>query len=58
VDQASGTKTTSGKTGKGNPYLNGVLGEIAASAASAARTDTFLGERYRRLARRRASAKP
>jgi len=50
----SGTKTTSGKAGKGNPYLNGVLGEIAASAA---RTDTFLGERYRRLARRRGKRK-
>jgi transposase len=50
----SGTKTTSGKAGKGNPYLNGVLGEIAASAG---RTDTFLGERYRRLARRRGKRK-
>jgi transposase len=34
--------------------LNGVLGEIAASAA---RTGTFLGERYRRLARRRGKRK-
>jgi len=50
----SGTKTTSGKAGKGNPYLNRILGEIAASAA---RTDTFLGERYRRLARRRGKRK-
>ncbi len=50
----SGKKTTTGKAGKGNPYLNGVLGEIAASAA---RTDTFLGERYRRLARRRGKRK-
>jgi transposase len=33
----------------GNPYLKGVLGEVAAAAA---KTDTFLGERYRRLARR------
>ena len=47
----SGTKTS---TGKGNPYLTGILGEIAASAA---RTDTFLGERYRRLARRRGKRK-
>jgi hypothetical protein len=39
----------SGKTGKGNPYLKGVLGEAAAAAA---RTDTFLGERYRRLVKR------
>jgi transposase len=50
----SGTKNSTGKAGKGNPYLNGVLGEIAASAG---RTDTFLGERYRRLARRRGKRK-
>jgi transposase len=50
----SGTKTTTGKAGKGNPYLNGTLGEIAASAS---RTDTFPGERYRRLARRRGKRK-
>ncbi len=41
----SGQKTTRGRQGKGNPWLAGILGEIAASAA---RTDTFLGERYRR----------
>lgn len=46
----SGPRTTSGKPGKANRYLRGVLGEVAAGAA---RTDTFLGERYRRLARRR-----
>jgi transposase len=45
----SGAKTRSGKTGKGNPYLKGVLGEAAASAGC---TNTFLGARYRRLARR------
>jgi transposase len=50
----SGQKTTAGKPGKGNPYLNGILGEIAATAA---RTDTFLGERYRRIARRRGKRK-
>ena len=44
----------SGRTGKGNPYLKGVLGEAAATAA---RTDTFLGERYRRIARRRGKLK-
>jgi transposase len=37
-------------TGKGNPWLAGTLGEVVAAAA---RTDTFLGARYRRLARRR-----
>jgi transposase len=46
----SGPKRRSGKTGSGNPYLKRALGEAAAAAA---RTDTFLGERYRRLVRRR-----
>jgi transposase len=50
----SGQKSTSAKAGKGNPWLNRVLGEIAASAS---RTDTFLGERYRRLARKRGKRK-
>ncbi len=50
----SGAKNRSGKTGKGNPYLKGILGEAAAAAG---RTDTFLGERYRRLARRRGKLK-
>ena len=50
----SGAKNRSGKTGKGNPYLKGVLGEAAAAAG---RTDAFLGERYRRLARRRGKLK-
>ncbi len=46
----SGPRSRGGKTGKGNPYLKGVLGEAAATAA---RTDTFLGERYRRIVKRR-----
>src|SRR5579862_7555012 len=50
----SGAKNRSGKTGKGNPYLKGVLGEAAAAAA---KTDTFLGERYRRIVRRRGKLK-
>jgi len=45
----SGARSSSGKTGKGNPYLKGVLGQAAAAAA---KTDTFLGERYRRLVKR------
>lgn len=45
----SGPKTRAGKTGKGNRYLKGVLGEVATAAA---KTDTFLGARYRRLVRR------
>lgn len=52
--QQSGTRTRGGKTGKGNPYLKGALGEVTASAA---RTNTFLGERYRRLVKRRGKLK-
>ncbi len=37
-------------TGHGNRYLARVLGEAAVAAS---RTDSFLGERYRRIARRR-----
>jgi transposase len=50
----SGATRRAGKTGKGNPYLKGVLGEAAAAAA---KTDTFLGERYRRLVKRRGKLK-
>jgi transposase len=50
----SGPKSRSGKTGKGNAYLRRVLGEAAIAAA---KTDTFLGERYRRLVRRRGKLK-
>jgi transposase len=50
----SGSKTRGGKTGKGNPYLKGMLGEAAAAAG---RTDTFLGERYRRIVKRRGKLK-
>jgi transposase len=45
----SGAKHRAGTTGKGNPYLKAALGEAATAAA---KTDTFLGERYRRLVRR------
>jgi transposase len=50
----SGGKNTSGPTGKGNPWLRGALGEAAISAA---RTDTFLGARYRRIVKRRGHMK-
>jgi transposase len=46
----SGPRSRSGKTGKGNRYLKGVLGEAATGAA---KTNTCLGERYRSLVRRR-----
>ncbi|MHB8246095.1 MAG: transposase [Acidimicrobiales bacterium] len=45
----SGPRSRSGRTGKGNPYLKRVLGEVATAAA---KTDTFLGARYRRLVKR------
>jgi transposase len=51
----SGARNRSGRTGKGNPCLKGMLGEAAAAAA--ARTDTFLGERYRRIVKRRGKLK-
>src|SRR5229473_2381789 len=50
----SGTTTKNGRTGKGSPYLRGALG---AAVMTAANTDTFLGERYRRIARRRGKQK-
>jgi hypothetical protein len=45
----SGATRHAGATGKGNPYLKSALGEAATAAA---KTDTFLGERYRRLVKR------
>jgi transposase len=50
----SGPLTRGGKTGKGNPYLRGALGDAAAAAA---KTNTFLGERYRRIVKRRGKLK-
>lgn len=50
----SGPVHRGGKTGTGNPYLKGALGEAAAVAA---RTDTFLGARYRRIVKRRGKLK-
>jgi transposase len=50
----SGPISRAGKTGKGNPYLKGALGEAAAAAA---KTTTFLGERYRRIVKHRGKLK-
>ncbi len=50
VKESAGRKKGNGATGHGNPYLASVLGEAAISAG---KTNTFLGERYRRIARRR-----
>jgi transposase len=46
----SGAKSSAGKTGKGNRYIRAVLADAAAGAA---KTQTFLGERYRRIVKRR-----
>ncbi len=51
----SGTSTSAGKIGKGNPYLKGVLGLAAATAARSG--GTFLAERYRRIVKRRGKGK-
>ena len=54
VKESAGRKKGNGATGHGNRYLAAVLGEAALSAG---KTDTFLGERYRRIARRRGKKK-
>ncbi len=54
VKQSAGKNKGRGSTGHGNRYLARLLGEAAVGAG---RTDTFLGERYRRIARRRGKKK-
>ena len=54
IKSSAGKTKGNGSTGHGNRYLAGVLGEVAVSAG---RTDTFLGTRYRRIARRRGKQK-
>jgi len=49
VSESAGKKKGAGATGHGNPYLARILGEAAVAAS---KTNTFLGERYRRIARR------
>ena len=50
INSSAGKSKGNGSTGHGNRYLARALGEAAVVAG---RTDTFLGERYRRIARRR-----
>ncbi len=50
VKESAGKKKGQATTGHGNRYLARMLGEAAVAAG---RTNTFLGERYRRIARRR-----
>lgn len=54
IKESAGKNKGRGATGHGNPYLARVLGEAAVSAG---KTNTFLGERYRRIARRRGKKK-
>src|SRR5258707_1298775 len=49
VAQSGGKRKGANASGRGNPYLSAALGEISISAA---RTQSFLGARYRRLVRR------
>jgi transposase len=50
----SGNSAKPGRTGKGDPYLRGALGQCVMAVS---RTDTRLGEQYRRTARRRGKQK-
>ena len=50
LDKKSAGKGKAAATGEGNPWLAGTLGEIVAGCS---RTHTFLGERYRRIRKRR-----
>jgi transposase len=54
VKESAGKKKGKNATGHGNTYLARILGEVAISAG---KTDTFLDERYRRLAKRRGKKK-
>lgn len=54
VTQSGGKPARGGATGRGDPWLGAALGEAVINAA---RTRSFLGERYRRLARRRGKNK-
>ena len=50
LNTSAGKTKGNGSTGHGNRYLARILGEAAVVAG---RTDTFLGARYRRIAKRR-----
>ena len=53
INESAG-RSKSSKTGRGNRYLARTLGEIVVAGS---RSNTFLGQRYRRLARRRGKQK-
>jgi len=50
VSESAGRKKGNSGTGKGNRYIARALGEAAVGAS---KTNTFLGERYKRIAKRR-----
>jgi hypothetical protein len=52
IRESAGKKKGKGSTGHGNAFLASVPGN---SAAGAAKTGTFPGDKYRRIARRRGS---
>jgi transposase len=54
VKESAGKKKGKSSTGHGSAYLARILGNAAAAAG---RTDALLGERYRRIARRRGSTR-
>jgi transposase len=54
VARQSGPRSRKAKKGQGNSYLRGFCTQAANGAA---KTDTFLGERLRRIARRRGGAR-
>jgi transposase len=54
TQESAGRRKGKNATGHGNRYLARALGEAALAVG---RTDTFLGERYRRIARRRGKKK-
>lgn len=54
INSSAGKIKGNGATGHGNKYLARTLGEVVIAAS---RTDSFLGARYRRLARRRGRKK-
>lgn len=54
IKSSAGKNKGNGSTGHGDRYLARVLGEAAVGAG---RTNTFLGARYRRIARRRGKKK-
>lgn len=54
VKSSAGKNKGNGATGNGNRYLAAVIGDAAVAAG---KTNTFLGARYRRIARRRGPKK-